>query len=118
MRTTKGIERRAARRVLAGVYRLADFSVAYQPAPELVWLVADRAIAEAQEADDPYAAERTSPETIRFNGYAREMLLSLAAAPPAGSTCCVSKRGWPTCSTRSSTSSADYIKIGDQPAFG
>lgn len=61
-RTTKGIERRAARRVLAGVYRLADFSVAYQPAPELVWLVADRAITEAQEADDPYAAERTAPE--------------------------------------------------------
>ncbi len=55
VRTTKGIERRAARRVLAGVYRLTDFSVAYQPAPELVWLVADRAIAEAQEADDPYA---------------------------------------------------------------
>ncbi|MGH3800583.1 MAG: helix-turn-helix domain-containing protein [Pseudonocardiaceae bacterium] len=55
VRTTKGIDRRAARRVLAGVYRLADFYVAYQPAPELVWLVADRAIAEAQEADDLYA---------------------------------------------------------------
>ncbi|MBV9163565.1 MAG: helix-turn-helix domain-containing protein [Pseudonocardiales bacterium] len=54
VRTTKGSERRTARRVLAGVYRLADFYVAYQPAPELVWLVADRAITEAQEADDPY----------------------------------------------------------------
>jgi tetratricopeptide (TPR) repeat protein len=41
--------------VLAGVYRLADFYVAYQPAPELVWLVADRALHEALEADDPYA---------------------------------------------------------------
>jgi tetratricopeptide (TPR) repeat protein len=41
--------------VLAGVYQLADFFVAYQPAPELVWLVADRALSEAQEADDPYA---------------------------------------------------------------
>jgi hypothetical protein len=30
------------------------------------------------------AAERTAPETIRFNGYARGMLLSLAAAPSAG----------------------------------
>ncbi|HKS44102.1 MAG TPA: helix-turn-helix transcriptional regulator [Amycolatopsis sp.] len=48
-------ERRDARRVLAGVYRLADFYVAYQPAPELVWMVADRALTEAQEADDPYA---------------------------------------------------------------
>ena len=33
VRTTNGIERRAARRVLAGVYRLANFYVAYQPAP-------------------------------------------------------------------------------------
>lgn len=47
-------ERRSARRVLAGVYQLADFYVAYQPAPELVWLVADRALTEGQEADDPY----------------------------------------------------------------
>lgn len=31
-----------------------------------------------------HAAERTAPETIRFNSFAREMLLSLAAAPPAG----------------------------------
>ena len=36
------------------MYRLADFYVAHQPAPELVWLVADRAVTEAQEADDPY----------------------------------------------------------------
>ncbi|WET76868.1 helix-turn-helix domain-containing protein [Amycolatopsis sp. QT-25] len=47
-------ERREARRCLAGVYQLADFYVAYQPAPELVWMVADRALTEAQEADDPY----------------------------------------------------------------
>ncbi|WP_405164917.1 helix-turn-helix domain-containing protein [Nocardia sp. NBC_01499] len=49
-----GDERRAARRALAGVYQLADFYVAYQPAPELVWLVADRALNESYEADDPY----------------------------------------------------------------
>lgn len=54
VRTTEGTQRRTARRLLAGVYLLADFYVAYQPAPELVWLVADRAIAEAHEADDPY----------------------------------------------------------------
>ncbi|WP_280401331.1 helix-turn-helix domain-containing protein [Nocardia carnea] len=46
--------RRQARRILAGVYQLADFYVAYQPAPELVWMVADRALSEGQEADDPY----------------------------------------------------------------
>ena len=54
VKQTHGDERRAARKVLSGVYQLADFYVAYQPAPELVWLVADRAITEAQEADDPY----------------------------------------------------------------
>ncbi|WP_312884454.1 helix-turn-helix domain-containing protein [Nocardia barduliensis] len=50
----RGDDQRAARRVLAGVYQLADFFVAYQPAPELVWLVADRALNEGYEADDPY----------------------------------------------------------------
>ncbi|WP_327111107.1 helix-turn-helix domain-containing protein [Nocardia sp. NBC_01730] len=49
-----GPTRRKARRILAGVYQLADFYVAYQPAPELVWLVADRAMNEGFEADDPY----------------------------------------------------------------
>ncbi|WP_330232233.1 helix-turn-helix domain-containing protein [Nocardia sp. NBC_00508] len=49
-----GDARRAARRVLSGVYQLADFFVAYQPAPELVWLVADRALSAGYEADDPY----------------------------------------------------------------
>jgi hypothetical protein len=49
-------QRREARRILAGVYQLADFYVAFQPAPELVWLVADRAVNEGQEADDPCAA--------------------------------------------------------------
>jgi hypothetical protein len=31
-----------------------------------------------------HAAERTAPETIRFNGYARDMLLFLIAVSPAG----------------------------------
>jgi transcriptional regulator with XRE-family HTH domain len=53
-RTITGDDRRAARKVLSGVYQLADFYVAYQPAPELVWMVADRALTEAREADDPY----------------------------------------------------------------
>jgi hypothetical protein len=29
-------------------------------------------------------AERTAAETIRYNGFAREMLLDLSARPPAG----------------------------------
>jgi transcriptional regulator with XRE-family HTH domain len=55
-RTLRGEERRDARRTLSGVYQLTDFYVAYQPAPELVWMVADRALTEGQEADDPYVA--------------------------------------------------------------
>jgi hypothetical protein len=55
-RTVPAEDRRTARRVLSGVYQLTDFYVAYQPAPELVWMVADRALTEAREADDPYAA--------------------------------------------------------------
>jgi transcriptional regulator with XRE-family HTH domain len=55
VRLNSGEDRREARRVLAGVYRLTNFYVAYQPAQELVWMVVDRALTEAQEADDPYA---------------------------------------------------------------
>ncbi len=53
-RTASDDRRRRARRLLSGVYQLADFYVAHLPAPELVWLVADRAVTEGQEADDPY----------------------------------------------------------------
>jgi hypothetical protein len=56
VRTLHGEQRREARRTLSGVYQLTDFYVAYQPAPELVWMVADRALTEGQEADDPYVA--------------------------------------------------------------
>jgi transcriptional regulator with XRE-family HTH domain len=55
VRTVGVDQQRQARRVLADVYRLADFYVAFLPAPELVWMVADRALTEGQLADDPYA---------------------------------------------------------------
>lgn len=54
VRMLSGDQQRKARGLLARVYQLADFYVAYQPAPELVWLVADRAMLEAREADDAY----------------------------------------------------------------
>jgi hypothetical protein len=56
VRGLTGPGRRDARRALSGVYQLTDFYVAYQPAPELVWMVAARALTEGQEADDPYVA--------------------------------------------------------------
>ncbi|MFD6390311.1 hypothetical protein [Nocardia sp. NPDC060259] len=40
--------------MLAGVYQLTDFYVAYQRDAALVWLVADRALEQAEAADDPY----------------------------------------------------------------
>lgn len=55
VRVLAGAERRAASAVLAGVYHLAQKLLAYQPAPELVFLAADRSMAAAQEADDPVA---------------------------------------------------------------
>jgi transcriptional regulator with XRE-family HTH domain len=48
-------DRRRALALLAQVYSLAQVYVAFQPAPELVWLVSDRALAAAYEADDPVA---------------------------------------------------------------
>lgn len=55
VRAHTGELQRQARRVLAELYRLTDFYVAFQPAPELLWLVVERAVTEGQEADDPYA---------------------------------------------------------------
>ncbi|WP_229403127.1 helix-turn-helix domain-containing protein [Micromonospora okii] len=51
----EGVERRRALVELARVYHLAQLYLAHQPYPELVWLAADRAMAAAQEADDPGA---------------------------------------------------------------
>lgn len=55
VRVLDGAERRAAAAVLAGTYHAAQRILAYQPVPELVFLAADRAMAAAQEADDPLA---------------------------------------------------------------
>ncbi|MFF5033548.1 helix-turn-helix domain-containing protein [Nocardia salmonicida] len=57
---TPGSGRRQARRVLAGVYQLVDFFVAYQRDSSLVWMVADRALEQAYEADDPYLVAASS----------------------------------------------------------
>ncbi|MFE3068541.1 helix-turn-helix domain-containing protein [Streptomyces sp. NPDC059247] len=46
---------RAAQAVLAEVYSLAQFFVAYQPDAPLLWRVADRGMVAAQQSDDPHA---------------------------------------------------------------
>ncbi|MFE9391734.1 helix-turn-helix domain-containing protein [Streptomyces sp. NPDC006784] len=48
-------DRRAAQAVLSEVYCLAQFFVAYQPDPALLWRVAERGMVAAQESEDPHA---------------------------------------------------------------
>lgn len=51
----RGFERRAAQAVLAEVYSLCQFFVAYQPDAPLLWRVAERGLIAAQESEDSHA---------------------------------------------------------------
>jgi transcriptional regulator with XRE-family HTH domain len=53
VRATQGEERREANAILAEAYNLSQFYLAYQPAPDLLWRVAERAMLAAQESEDP-----------------------------------------------------------------
>ncbi|GAA0389499.1 helix-turn-helix transcriptional regulator [Streptomyces luteireticuli] len=48
-------DRRRLQGILSEVYSLAQFFVAYQPDPALLWRVADRGMVAAQESEDPHA---------------------------------------------------------------
>ncbi|MER7795607.1 helix-turn-helix domain-containing protein [Streptomyces sp. NPDC097640] len=48
-------ERRAAQAVLAEVYGLSQFFIAYQPDSALLWRVAERGMVAAQESEDPHS---------------------------------------------------------------
>ncbi|GAA3737939.1 transcriptional regulator with XRE-family HTH domain [Spinactinospora alkalitolerans] len=50
-----GRQRRAAQAVLAEVYALAQFFIAYQPAQDLLWRVAERGMVAAQDSGDAHA---------------------------------------------------------------
>jgi transcriptional regulator with XRE-family HTH domain len=54
-RRLDGAERRRANALVADVLGLTQMYVAYQPAAELLWRVADRAMVAAQDAADPHA---------------------------------------------------------------
>jgi transcriptional regulator with XRE-family HTH domain len=54
-RATEGPQRRQASAILAEAYNLSQFYLAYQPAPDLLWRVAERAMLAAQESEDPVA---------------------------------------------------------------
>jgi transcriptional regulator with XRE-family HTH domain len=51
----RGADRRRAQALLAEVYGLTQMFVAYQPAQDLLWRVADRALMAAQESEEPLA---------------------------------------------------------------
>ncbi|GGN98165.1 hypothetical protein GCM10010112_91000 [Actinoplanes lobatus] len=50
-----GTARRAAQAVLAEVYSLSQFFVAYQPDAALLWRMVERGLIAAQESEDPHA---------------------------------------------------------------
>lgn len=52
-RLLEGADRRSAHRSLAQTYHLIQLFLCFQPVPELVHLVSDRAFTAAQNADDP-----------------------------------------------------------------
>lgn len=54
-RTLDGADRRRALVALAEAYHLAQLFLSFQPAPDLVFLTGDRAMAAAQNADSPRA---------------------------------------------------------------
>lgn len=59
-RALEGADRRRALVALAETYHLAQLFLSFQPAPELVMLTGDRAMAAAQDADSPRAMAAAS----------------------------------------------------------
>jgi transcriptional regulator with XRE-family HTH domain len=53
--TDRAADRRAAQAVLAEVYFLSQFFIAYQPDSALLWRVAERGMIASQESEDPHA---------------------------------------------------------------
>ena len=76
-RTLEGTERRAALVAVSDVYRLTGQATAYIAPGELAWVVADRALAAAQDADQPAAiaaAAWNMGNILRETSYPEEAL--------------------------------------------
>ncbi|WP_413807669.1 XRE family transcriptional regulator [Streptomyces sp. OE57] len=76
-RTLHGADRRAALVALSDVYRLTGQATAYVAPAELAWVVADRASAAAQQADQPAAiaaAAWNMGNILRETSYPEEAL--------------------------------------------
>ncbi|MEV4677668.1 MULTISPECIES: helix-turn-helix domain-containing protein [Actinomadura] len=55
VRGYEGAQRRRALSLLARIYNLAQFYVAYQPSADLLWRIVERSIMAAEESEDPKA---------------------------------------------------------------
>jgi hypothetical protein len=55
VRTYEDAQRRRALSLLAQIYNLAQFFLAYQPSADLLWRVVERSIMAAEESEDPKA---------------------------------------------------------------
>jgi transcriptional regulator with XRE-family HTH domain len=53
VRVSEGKQRRAANAILADVYALVQHELVWATEPDLMWIIADRGITAAQEADSP-----------------------------------------------------------------
>lgn len=76
-RSLDGQQRRTALVALSDVYRLVQQATAYIAPAELAWVVADRALAAAQQADDPAAIAAAAwnlGNILRETAYAEEAL--------------------------------------------
>jgi transcriptional regulator with XRE-family HTH domain len=83
VRALDGSARRRALAELSRLYVLTGCYWAWQPAGELVWLSADRALAAAEDADDPYAIAAATwyyGEVYRSAGQAERAAGSVVAA--------------------------------------
>jgi transcriptional regulator with XRE-family HTH domain len=77
VRVLDGDQRRAARVALSDVYRLTGQATAYIAPAELAWVVADRALTAAQDADNPAAiaaAAWNMGNILRETSYPEEAL--------------------------------------------
>ncbi|OEV02065.1 hypothetical protein AN217_02000 [Streptomyces qinglanensis] len=79
----EGAERRAALVALSDTYRLTGQATAYVAPAELAWVVADRALTAAQQADDPLAmaaAAWNMGNILRETSYPEEALRTVTEA--------------------------------------
>ncbi|MET9529226.1 helix-turn-helix transcriptional regulator [Streptomyces sp. NPDC006649] len=83
VRALDGPDRRAALVAMSDVYRLTGQATAYVAPPELAWVVADRALSAAQDADHPAAiaaAAWNMGNILRETSYPEEALRVVAEA--------------------------------------